>query len=52
VIAQHIDNMTIDDTLWKNDHGLCTSFAIRVAHGAGIEISLATAIMVDIGWLV
>jgi len=37
VTAQHIDNMTIDDTLWKNDHGLCTSFAIRVAHEAGIE---------------
>jgi len=27
--AISVDNMNIDDTLWKANHGLCTSFALR-----------------------
>lgn len=35
--AYHNYNITIIEMLWKENHGLCTSFAIRVAHETGIE---------------
>lgn len=37
VTDKNIDTMTIDQSLWRINHGLCTSFAIRVAHEAGLE---------------
>jgi len=36
ILADSVDNMNIDDTLWKANHGLCTNFALRVVFEARI----------------